>query len=874
MADRVDAPAAVVRRADYRPPLLQVPRVEITVQLFDDHALVFSRLTIEPRATDADGVVPLELDAVDLQLLELRIDGVSPGEDSWSCGDGRLRLHNPPPQPFFLETLARLEPHSNTALEGLYVSGELFTTQCEAEGFRRITPFPDRPDVLSRYRVRIEADRHTAPVLLSNGNGIEQGDLPGGRHFAVWEDPFPKPCYLFALVAGRLEEVRDQFVTASGRTVQLRLHVEPGDEGLCGHALASLKRCMGWDEQVYGLEYDLDEFNVVAVRHFNMGAMENKSLNIFNSKLVLADAETATDAELERIESVMAHEYFHNWTGNRVTCRDWFQLSLKEGLTVFRDQQFTADLHGAGLKRIADVALLRAHQFPEDEGPTAHPVQPDHYIAIDNFYTTTIYEKGAELIRMQRTLLGDPAFRRGVALYLQRHDGEAATCDQFVQALEDASGVDLGAFRRWYHQAGTPRLRLQRRWDAARGSLELELSQHHGPSPGQPDKQPLPIPVSLALFAGDGRLLLEELRVLEGPSACWRFDDLPAGDAPIPSVLRGLSAPVRLEASTTDAELEVLMGAEPDPVNRWDAAQQLWSRWLLAPESALEALLERACRRLLALADLRLLVALLHPPAMEDLEAACLAQGLVPDPPALEQALLGQRRWLAERLGSDLEQLAAATADRQALPWPAGVGERQLQGLVWSLQAAVGDGGARAAAAAAVTGPSMTLARAGLAALQPWDCAERQQALEAFQRRWLERPVVLDAWFALEASTPFGDAIARAEALLEHPCFDPQAPNSVRAVLGGFGRSATAFHHPDGRGYRWLAQQLLGLDQRNPIAASRLLKLFSGWRRYGPARQAQMQASLDWLLSRLHSPNSLEVVRGCLADPAAAELSG
>ena len=449
MADRADAPAAVVRRADYRPPLLRLPRVELTVQLFDDHALVFSRLTIEPQATDADGVVPLELDAVDLQLLELRIDGVSPGEDCWSYGDGRLRLHTPPPQPFCLETLARLEPHSNTALEGLYVSGELFTTQCEAEGFRRITPFPDRPDVLSRYRVRIEADRHTAPVLLSNGNGIEQGDLPGGRHFAVWEDPFPKPCYLFALVAGRLEEVQDQFVTASGRTVQLRLHVEPGDEGLCGHALASLKRCMGWDEQVYGLEYDLDEFNVVAVRHFNMGAMENKSLNIFNSKLVLADAETATDAELERIESVMAHEYFHNWTGNRVTCRDWFQLSLKEGLTVFRDQQFTADLHGAGLKRIADVALLRAHQFPEDEGPTAHPVQPDHYIAIDNFYTTTIYEKGAELIRMQRTLLGDQAFRRGVALYLQRHDGEAATCDQFVQALEDASGVDLGAFRRW-----------------------------------------------------------------------------------------------------------------------------------------------------------------------------------------------------------------------------------------------------------------------------------------------------------------------------------------------------------------------------------------------------------------------------------------
>ena len=874
MPDRADASAVVVRRADYRPPLLRVPRVELTVQLFEDHALVRSLLTIEPGATAHEGPAPLELDAIALELLELRIDGHVPGDQDWSHVQGRLQLHNPPPQPFCLETVVRLEPHANTALEGLYVSGGLFTTQCEAEGFRRITPFPDRPDVLSRYRVRIEADRHLAPVLLSNGNGMARGDLPAGRHFAEWDDPFPKPCYLFALVAGRLLEVRDSFVTASGREVQLRLHVEPGDEGLCAHAMASLKRCMAWDETVYGLEYDLDEFNIVAVRHFNMGAMENKSLNIFNSKLVLADAETATDAELERIESVIAHEYFHNWTGNRVTCRDWFQLSLKEGLTVFRDQEFTADLHGAGLKRIADVALLRAHQFPEDEGPTAHPVQPDHYIAIDNFYTTTIYEKGAELIRMQRTLLGDEAFRRGVGLYLQRHDGEAATCEQFVQALEDASGVDLGSFRRWYHQAGTPRLRLQRRWDGARGCLELQLSQHHDPSPGQPAKQPLPIPVSLALFAGDGRLLREDLRVLEGPEACWRYEGLPCDAAPIPSLLRGLSAPVRLEFDPSPAELEVLMGAEPDPVNRWDAAQQLWSRWLLAPEPGLEVLLERACRRLLALDDHRLLVALLQPPAMEDLEAACPALGLVPDPPALEQALLGQRRWLGERFGADLDRLASAEGGRQGQAWPAGVGERQLRGLAWSVLAAVGDGQARAAAAAAVTGPSMTLARAGLAALQPWDCLERQRALEDFQRRWQGRPVVLDAWFALEASTPFGDAIARAEALLEHPCFDPQAPNSVRAVLGGFGRSAAAFHHPDGRGYRWLAERLVSLDSRNPIAASRLLKLFSGWRRYGHGRQALMRASLEGLLPRLHSPNSLEVVRGCLADPGAAGLSG
>jgi len=486
---------AVVHLADYRPAPYLLERTDLTLRLFADHAMVGARLAFLPRpgAESLPGAAePLELRGVDLELRSLELDGVPLAPEAYRLEGDRLLVLEPPQRPFVISSEVWLDPRANTSLEGLYVSGGMVTTQCEAEGFRRITYHPDRPDLLSRFRVRIEADRDSCPVLLSNGNGIESGDLPPGpdgaaRHYAIWDDPFPKPSYLFALVAGRLEEVRDTFVTSGGRTVQLRLHVEPGDAPFTAHAMASLKRAMEWDERVYGLAYDLDEYNIVAVRHFNMGAMENKSLNIFNSKLVLADAATATDGELERIESVIAHEYFHNWTGNRITCRDWFQLSLKEGLTVFRDQSFSADLHGQALNRIENVAMLRNTQFREDAGPTAHPVQPDQYQAIDNFYTTTIYEKGSEVIRVLHTLLGEETFQRGMALYVERHDGTAATCEDFVQAMQDAAGAvadncrlppfDFVQFRRWYHQAGTPVLRIRRRWNKAAGTLELFVRQ-------------------------------------------------------------------------------------------------------------------------------------------------------------------------------------------------------------------------------------------------------------------------------------------------------------------------------------------------------------------------------------------------------------
>ena len=898
----------LVRLADYRPAPFLLDRTDLVVQLHTDHSEVAAQLAFRPNPAAEPG--PLLLQGVDLELLELAIDGRKLEPGAYQLGAGELLIAEPPTGAFLLESRVRLHPHSNTTLEGLYVSGGLFTTQCEAEGFRRITFHPDRPDLLSRFQVRIEADRASCPVLLSNGNCIATGELPAdpvsgaARHFASWDDPFPKPSYLFALVAGQLEEVTDSFTTASGRQVALRIHVEPGDGPYTCHAMASLKRAMAWDGQRYGLEYDLDEFNIVAVRHFNMGAMENKSLNIFNSKLVLADAETATDGELERIESVIGHEYFHNWTGNRITCRDWFQLSLKEGLTVFRDQCFTEDMHGAALNRIENVALLRNTQFREDAGPTAHPVQPDAYQAIDNFYTTTIYEKGSELIRMLHTLLGEETFMRGIALYVSRHDGTAATCEDFVQAMEDGAAqgwatdplaprFDFSQFRSWYHQAGTPRLHIQRHWDGDTGVLELLVQQHTPATPGQSDKQPLVIPLALGLLDQAGEPLPVQLEgepaaatpkgagtrllVIDQPEQSLRLVGLPRQHhPPALSLLRQFSAPVLLEMGRPTAELVHLLAADRDPFARWDAGQVLLCQAVLARaggggDSLLEEELIDAFGRILAdpsLSEASRSV-LMSLPGMAELEAACSAAGQEPDPPALFAALLA----LQGRFGTALAEPLAAALERctpqWGLAWPEGNGDRLLTGTVWSwLVAAGGAGAARGvvagAAVAAVRGPSMTLARAGLRALQCQPIPERQQALDAFYQRWQHRPVILDAWFGLEASAPFADGLERVARLLEHPRFDPAVPNSVRAVLGGLAANAPVFHAADGSGYSFMAERIAELDQRNPITASRLAKVFSRWQSYGPARAAAMRGALEQLAAASLSTNSAEVVGQCL----------
>jgi len=894
---------AAVHLADYHPYPYRLNRTDLTVRFEGDDAFVEAELALEPATSGAPG--PLELEGVGLELLEIDLEGLPLAPQGYRHTAVGLTLLNPPQGPFLLRTVVRLEPQANTSLEGLYGSGGMVTTQCEAEGFRRITFHPDRPDVLSCFRVRLEADRERYPVLLSNGNGVEAGPLPSGvdgraRHYAVWDDPFPKPSYLFALVAGQLEEVTGAFLTASGREVRLRIHVEPGDAPLTAHAMASLKRCMAWDEQVYGLEYDLNEFNIVAVRHFNMGAMENKSLNIFNSKLVLADAETATDAELERVESVIAHEYFHNWTGNRITCRDWFQLSLKEGLTVFRDQCFSADFHGHSLNRIENIAFLRNTQFREDSGPTAHAVQPDHYQAIDNFYTTTIYEKGAELIRALQTLLGNEAFFKGMALYVQRHDGSAATIDDFLAAMRDGAphsplAFDFQQFRLWYSQAGTPLLRIRRRWDRQKGILELTISQQTPRTPGQSLKQPLVIPLALGLVDQSGRDWPLQLgagsqvpAVAPAPDRDWGrstkvvvidqaeqtlvLKGLPKQvQPPALSLLRHFSAPVRLQMGRPARELVHLFAHDSDPFARWDAGQVLMRRALVRrakgrPNGLLEDELLEAFGRILADPTLSEASrsALMTLPALPELE-----EGVVePDPPAFFWALEAMRRRLGETLAAPLHQALDRCQGQWDLIWPEGCGDRLLTGQIWKWLVAAGDPAAIAAARAAVDGPSMTLARAGLAALQNQPLAERQAALDAFYGRWQDRPVILDAWFALEASAPFDDGLERVRRLLDHARYDPMAPNSVRAVLGGLAANVVVFHAADGSGYRFLADQIGLLDQRNPITAARLCKTFSRWQCYGPTRRQAMGLALHGLASLPGlSENSREVVGQCLGLP-------
>ena len=898
----------VERRADYRPAPYLVPRTHLTVQLFADHTLVACDLELHPNplATEEERA-NLPLKGVELELLELHLDGERAAPEAFGLhGDG-LTLLSPPQRPFRLSTLVRIHPHTNSSLEGLYVSDGMVTSQCEPEGFRRITFHPDRPDVLSLYRVRIEADLAEAPVLLSNGNCLEQGLLPdvGGsarRHFALWDDPFPKPSYLFALVAGQLQEVSDSFSTASGRQVRLRLHVEEGDEPYTAHAMNSLKRAMEWEEKVYGLEYDLDQYNIVAVRHFNMGAMENKSLNLFNSKLVLADNETATDGELERIESVIAHEYFHNWTGNRITCRDWFQLSLKEGLTVFRDQCFSSDLHGHSLVRMETAALLRNTQFREDGGPTAHPIQPDHYEAIDNFYTTTIYEKGAEVIRALHTLLGDETFMAGIRLYVQRHDGTAATCEDFVQAVEDAAHqswaaqkvplrFDLQQFRHWYRQAGTPTLTIRRRWRQSTGTLELTISQSTPPTPGQAEKVPLVIPLAMGLVdqAGDPvevRLAADppgappgpglprpwgkatRLLVIDQEKQTFQLEGLPRRQAPPAlSVLRHFSAPVKVKLGRPTREMVHLLASDSDAFARWDAGQTLLRRAGLRraegrPDQLLEEELIDAFRRILADPSLseasRAL--LLSLPGLQELQEDTPE----PDPPALFAALRALEQRFGDALADPLQQVLEECLPAWSEPWPEGSGARQLTGLIWRWRVAAGDKGSIAAARAAVEGSSMTLARAGLGALQCHPLPERQAAMDAFYQRWQHKPVILDSWFALEAGAPFLEGLDRVKTLLDHPRFDPMAPNAVRAVLGGLAGNAPVFHAADGSGYHFLADQIIQLDRRNPIIASRLVKVFSRWRSFGPQRREQMGNALQKLVGASLSPNTREVVEQCL----------
>ncbi len=847
------------RRLDYRPPAFLVDAVALRFELDPEATLVRSRLELRrnPATTDADA--PLHLDGEALALVEARLDGEVLAPERYTLTDAGLTVPGLGERAR-LEFVTRIAPARNTELSGLYVSQGAYFTQCEAEGFRRITYFPDRPDVLARFTVTVVAPR-ALPVLLSNGNPAASGDLPDGRHFATWDDPYPKPCYLFALVAGDLVAVRDRFLTRSGRDVALAIWVRRGDEGRCAHAMAALKASMAWDEDAFGLEYDLDVFNIAAVSDFNMGAMENKGLNIFNTKYVLANPESATDDDYEGIERVIAHEYFHNWTGDRVTCRDWFQLSLKEGLTVFRDQSFGADRGSPAVKRIADVRRLRATQFPEDAGPLAHPVRPDTYVAIDNFYTPTVYEKGAEICRMLSRRLGTEGFRRGLACYLSRHDHQAVTIEDFLQALSDGSGIDVTGFLSWYGQAGTPRLEAEESYDPAAKRFVLTLRQKTEPTPGQAEKHPLPIPVATGLLGPDGGELPARLEgenerrtgtrmlLLERAEQRFVFEEVEA--PPVPSLLRGFSAPVT--QAPMDAErLRFLANHDTDPFLRWDAGQRHAMGVILDLVASvrqgralrLDPGLVEAQARLLAEAgaDPRFTAEALPLPS----ETVIAGQMEKSDPDAIHTARQYLRRELGRALGRQLLETyrRLAVADDRALDGAA-IGRRALRNVCLAMLAAASEDGIALAARQFAEAVNMTDSLAALSALAASDSPERVHALEAFYRRWQGDALVLDKWFAIQAASPRPQTVEDVAALARHPAFEITNPNRVRALAGTFAAAnPVRFHTLSGAGYAFLADMVIAVDRRNGQAAARLVGPLCATTRQEPAREALMREQL------------------------------
>ena len=877
-----EGPATVVRREDYAPPAYWIRSIELSFDLDPAKTIVGSRMQVERNPAAPAGA--LQLHGEGLNLLRVLADGESV---SFREEGGLLIIDNPPAAASFtLEIRNTCAPEKNTELSGLYTSGGGFYTQCEAEGFRRITYFPDRPDVMTVYTVLLRADRKKYPVLLSNGNLVEQGELDAGRHYAKWHDPFPKPSYLFALVAADLVAREQKIRTRSGREHLLQVYVKRNDLGKTEHAMNSLIASVAWDEARFGLALDLERFMIVAVDDFNFGAMENKGLNLFNTKFVLASADTATDDDFFGVESVVAHEYFHNWTGNRVTCRDWFQLSLKEGLTVFRDQEFSSDMGSRAVERIGAVENLRRMQLPEDAGPMAHPVRPDEYQEINNFYTATVYEKGAEVIRMQHALLGQERFRRGMDLYFERHDGQAVTCDDFVQAMADASGVDLAQFRRWYSQAGTPAVRASGRYDAATRRYELTLAQHTDPTPGQPEKLPFHIPFAVGLVGPDGRdlalhregasddaattLMLD----LVEPSRTFTFVDV--ASPPVPSLARGYSAPVRVEFEYTDADLQLLASHDSDPVNRWDAAQRIFTHAIRGIAA------QRRDGRPPVLPDALVSVAAA---LLDDRESdpALIALSLAPPDPSyvasldpeidvdgVDHARAFVFRELACTLSDRFERVYSAqrrTGTYQ--PSPKQAAKRRLANLCLRYLGERGDAAGRAFAVEQFeNADNMTDTIGALAALVDTASDERARLYGSFEQRWQDEPLVLDKWFALEALSRRPGTLARVRELVRHPRYNAKNPNRVRALLGAFAlRNFPRFHAADGSGYAFVADQVLAIDRMNPQLAARLAGAFELWKRLPEPRRGRVLVELERIAATpALSPDVREIVSRSLAD--------
>ena len=875
------------QRKDYQPPAFLVTAVDLNIDIWDQQTTVTTKLSViqNPKAI---GPNILHLDGRSLKLKSISVDGILLTDDAFQIDDNGIQIcdltgHHT------VETIAQCHPETNTELEGLYLSGGMYCSQCEPQGFRRIGFFPDRPDVMTVFTVRIEADRRFVQ-LLSNGNLIEAGECADDRHFAIWHDPHPKPSYLFATVVGDLDCAVDHFVTSSGRKVDLHIYVEKGNVALTHHAMDSLKRSMRWDEDVYGLEYDLDLFQIVAVSHFNMGAMENKGLNIFNSKFILADPNTATDSDLHRVESIIAHEYFHNWTGNRVTCRDWFQLTLKEGLTVFRDQCFSADMHDAGVQRADDVSILRAAQFPEDRSPTAHPIRPESYQEINNFYTPTVYEKGAEVIRMLAAYLGNDGFRRGTDLYFKRHDGAAITCDDFIVALADANNVDLSAFERWYRQAGTPTLTATRVAIDDDNGFGIVFEQTIPETMAKTPRLPLPIPVRMGFVGHNGEAisfrisrqgsLADEHVVLVTNQVQLQPVFPKVRGVVVPSLLRDFSAPVILRDDLTSSERLHLLAHDADMFNRWDTAQTLLTSQILAVVNEPEGLICGPTMTALADAYAKVLTSsdlldmfksrLLSFPVISALESSMN--------PADPVALFYARRKVEAELGrllapqistvlarhSALEKVSPQNPDSDMMITSGG---RALLNSLLSLAVAADDLAAIQIAATQVHDRNMSLSQGAMAALNHCDHPARFNALQIFHDRWQGSPLVLEKWFMMESSSVVSGTITRLKALMNHPAFDAKNPNKLRSVLGAFMTgNPVHFYAEDGSGFAFIGKCLIGIDARNPQLAARMALPLTRFAHYAPTRRAQMIAILHELQKGAQSNDLREVVDKSLAD--------
>ncbi|WP_122438122.1 aminopeptidase N [Pseudomonas viridiflava] len=887
---RTEQPTMIYLK-DYQAPEYLIDETNLTFELFDDHSLVHAQLVMRRNPARGAGLPPLVLDGQHLELLSVNLDDVELTAVDYQLTEDHLTLH-PKAERFTVDSTVRIHPETNTALEGLYKSSGMFCTQCEAEGFRKITYYLDRPDVMSKFTTTVSAEKHSFPILLSNGNPVASGEEEDGRHWATWEDPFMKPAYLFALVAGDLWCVEDTFTTMSERVVTLRIYVEPENIDKCQHAMNSLKKSMRWDEETYGREYDLDIFMIVAVNDFNMGAMENKGLNIFNSSAVLARAETATDAAHQRVEAIVAHEYFHNWSGNRVTCRDWFQLSLKEGFTVYRDAGFSADMNSATVKRIQDVAFLRTHQFAEDAGPMAHAVRPDSFIEISNFYTLTVYEKGSEVVGMLHTLLGADGFRKGSDLYFERHDGQAVTCDDFIKAMEDANGVDLTQFKRWYSQAGTPRLAISESYDSAAGTYSLTFRQSCPTTPGQPgdQKQPFVIPVELGLLDSQGNDIALRLsgeatatgttRVLSVTEAEQTFTFVDVTEKPLPSLLRGFSAPVKLSFPYDRDQLMFLMQHDSDGFNRWDAGQQL-------SVQVLQEMIAQHQQGQALVMDQRLVTALGTVLADEQLDQAMVAEMLslpgeaylteiseVADVEAIHAAREFARQQLADSLFDGLWARYQANRDiSKVTPYVAEAehfARRALQNIALSYLMLSGKPQVLTATIDQFdTSDNMTERLTALAVLvnSPFT-EERDKALAVFDENFKDNALVMDQWFSVQAGSPQPGGLERVKELMQHPAFNIKNPNKVRALIGAFAaQNLINFHAADGSGYRFLADLVIELNGFNPQIASRQLAPLTRWRKYDSARQALMKAELERILaSGKLSPDVYEVVSKSLAE--------